>query len=302
MDEKVREELLTKFRGQFGIEPSVMAYAPGRVEVLGNHTDYNEGFVLSAAIDLGCFFAVSLSDDDTCRVLAGDLMKEAIARLETLTPSERSRWANYVFGVFARIVEMHSPKGGFNAAFLSNIPLASGLSSSAALEMSAALALAALYDVKIPKLELAKIGQWAEHNFAGVKCGLLDQISSLFGTENGLAENPAWTYTCAQIESRCAAAVNSAGDINNDGFGDVIIGAPNYDNAASDEGAALVFLGSADGLPVEPDWVFESTSADAHFGEAVASAGDVNNDGYDDILIGAPSLDQDESHLPAGGR
>ena len=122
-----------------------------------------------------------------------------------------------------------------------------------------------------------------------------------FGTENGLTEAPAWTYTCSQAASRCAAALSSAGDINNDGFDDWVIGAPNYNNPEIDEGAVLVFLGSDQGLSDAPDWIFESDQVGAEFGESVTSAGDVNGDGNDDLIIGAPYLDHSESMPNYGG-
>ena len=97
-----------------------------------------------------------------------------------------SMWANYVKGCLAGLSSVKAPQFGFDAAFLGNIPLGSGLSSSAALETCATLAIARLFDITLPKLEIAKIGQKAEHTFAGVKCGLLDQASSIYGEENAL--------------------------------------------------------------------------------------------------------------------
>lgn len=186
MNDTFYNEALEKFRGHFGSEPTIVAYAPGRIEVLGNHTDYNEGFVLSAAIDLGTFFLASPSEDKICRIVAGDLMEEAAFTIADPTPTSRHPWSDYVRGVFAKFCARSQPSSGFNGLFFSNIPLAAGLSSSAALEVANALALSALYDVDIPKLELARMCQSAEHDFAGVKCGLLDQISSLFGKKNQL--------------------------------------------------------------------------------------------------------------------
>ena len=182
----VYDELLTKYRAHFGHEPHVVAYAPGRIEVLGNHTDYNEGFVFSAAIQLGTFFAVAKSPSDTCRLVAGDLMREVMFSMDDVAPSASDTWQNYVNGTFAGLAALKPPTHGFDAMFLGNIPLGSGLSSSAALEMSAGLALAKLYAVATDAVMLAKIGQQAEHAYAGCKCGLLDQISSLAGQENKL--------------------------------------------------------------------------------------------------------------------
>lgn len=199
---EIYDEVVCKFSDHYGRPHSVAAYAPGRIEVLGNHTDYNEGFVLSAAINLGTFFLAAPSDDTTCRLMAADIMEEVAFDISSLSPCpvypecgrrERSRraspdsiWSNYVKGVFAKLCERAQIKSGFLGMFLGNIPLGAGLSSSAALEMASGLALCSLYNVELERIELAKIGQAAEHEYAGVKCGLLDQISSLFGKENEL--------------------------------------------------------------------------------------------------------------------
>ena len=182
----VYDELIQIFKDRFGSSPAHSAYAPGRVEVLGNHTDYNEGLVLSAAINFGTFFAVSPREDRTCRLVAGDLGHQVTFDLDRLEPITSDTWANYVIGVVAGL-QMHGETPmGFDAAFLGNIPLGAGLSSSAALEICSGLALSALYGLDVSTLDLARIGQAAEHEFAGVKCGLLDQISSLYGKRNQL--------------------------------------------------------------------------------------------------------------------
>ncbi|MDP6629674.1 MAG: galactokinase [Kiritimatiellia bacterium] len=174
------------FQDHFGHPHTVASYAPGRVEVLGNHTDYNEGFVLSAAINFGTYFLASPSEDTTCRIVAGDLMAEVSFDVSAPNPVTENTWANYVIGVLAGLQSHGEAQGGFNGMFLGNIPLGAGLSSSAALEMCTGLALGKLYGIEVEPLEMAKIGQKAEHEHAGVKCGLLDQVSSLFGQENAL--------------------------------------------------------------------------------------------------------------------
>lgn len=175
---------LDKFRGAYGRAPEVVAYAPGRVEVLGNHTDYNQGCVLSAAIDRGTFFAVARAAGPGCRLTAGDLMREVRFPVDRPAAVGDERWANYCLGVLDGLAAQVAPRAlpaGFDALFLGNLPLGSGLSSSAALEIGTGLALAQLYGIDLPPLALARIGQRAEHLFAGVQCGLLDQISSLYG-------------------------------------------------------------------------------------------------------------------------
>lgn len=184
--QNVQDVMLRKFLDTYGHEPQIVTYAPGRVEVLGNHTDYNEGYVLSAAINLGTYFAVSPREDGKARLVAGDVMEEVGFDVLDPVPTKDHMWSNYVKGVLHGINAKRMPSHGFEAMFLGNIPLGSGLSSSAALEMSAGLAFARLYDVTMSPLELAQIGQRAEHEFAGVKTGLLDQFSSLHGKKDCL--------------------------------------------------------------------------------------------------------------------
>ncbi len=180
------DNTVEKFIDHYGLPHSIAAYAPGRVEILGNHTDYNEGFVLSVAINMGTVFLASPSNNTTCRLVAGDLMEETSFDISHITPSKVNTWQNYVIGVLAGLREHGNINTGFNGLFLSNIPLGAGLSSSAALEMAAGLAFCSFYKLDIDKLTLAKIGQRAEHEYAGTKCGLLDQISSLYGKDDHL--------------------------------------------------------------------------------------------------------------------
>lgn len=188
VNKTVYDELLKKYREHFGHEPDVVAYAPGRIEVLGNHTDYNEGFVFSAAINYGTFFAVSKSATTKCRLVAGDLMREVAFDVAAIAASKTDTWQNYVKGTLAGLVAIKDAPCGFDGLFLGNIPLGSGLSSSAALEMCTGLALCKLYGIEVDAVALAKIGQTAEHAYAGCKCGLLDQISSLAGQEGKLVK------------------------------------------------------------------------------------------------------------------
>lgn len=186
VNEDVYNELAAKFSGHYGCAHTVAAYAPGRAEVLGNHTDYNEGYVLAAAINLGTFFMATPTADGTCRIVAGDLMEEESFELTHISPVSAGSWSNYVRGVAAGLRAREEMPNGFLGMFLGNIPLGSGLSSSAALEVSTGLALSALYDMEVSRPCMARICQTAEHEYAGVKCGLLDQITSLYGQEDRL--------------------------------------------------------------------------------------------------------------------
>ena len=190
-NQEVYDELVGKFEKMYGAKPQIVAYAPGRIEVLGNHTDYNEGYVFSAAIDKGTFFAVSPSDDENCELTAADLMETAKFTLSTVAPAKEMTWQNYVTGTFNWLFDGEPAKAGkgWKGMFLGNIPLGAGLSSSAALEMCTVLALSKLYGVEKDKTTMAKIGQKAEHTFAGCPCGLLDQASSMYGKAGSLVKS-----------------------------------------------------------------------------------------------------------------
>ena len=190
-NQDVYEQLVQKFEKMYGAKPEIVAYAPGRIEVLGNHTDYNEGYVFSAAIDKGTFFAVSKSDDSLCELTAGDFMETVKFDISDAKPATEMTWQNYVTGSFNWLFggKPAEAKFGWKAMFLGNIPLGAGLSSSAALEMCTLLALQKLYGIEMDKTATAKIGQKAEHTFAGCPCGLLDQASSLYGKAGALVKS-----------------------------------------------------------------------------------------------------------------
>ena len=191
-NKEVYDELVAKFEKMYGEKPQVVAYAPGRIEVLGNHTDYNEGYVFSAAIDKGTFFAASPTADTSCELTAGDFMETVKFDIGAVAPSkETMTWQNYVTGTFNWLFDGKpaEAKHGWRGMMLGNIPLGAGLSSSAALEMCTALALSKIYGIEKDKTTLAKIGQKAEHTFAGCPCGLLDQASSMYGKAGALVKS-----------------------------------------------------------------------------------------------------------------
>ena len=191
LNQEIYDELVAKFEKVYGEKPTTVAYAPGRIEVLGNHTDYNEGYVFSAAIDKGTFFAVAPTADRNCELTAGDFMETAKFTLDTVAPAKEMTWQNYVTGTFNWLLDGEPQKAayGWKGMFLGNIPLGAGLSSSAALEMCTALALSKLYGIEKDRTTLAKIGQKAEHTFAGCPCGLLDQASSMYGKAGALVKS-----------------------------------------------------------------------------------------------------------------
>jgi hypothetical protein len=121
-----------------------------------------------------------------------------------------------------------------------------------------------------------------------------------FGSENGPGAAPAWTFTCSSPESICGYALSTAGDLNQDGYDDILVGAPGFDSPEANEGAALFFFGGPGGPAEAPDWIIEGDQPEAWFGVAVAGGGDVNGDGCDDILVGSSLFDRDEDHPDLG--
>ena len=192
LNQEVYDKVVAEFAAKFGGAPETVAYAPGRIEVLGNHTDYNEGYVFSAAIDKGTFFAASPAADDSVTLVALDMGETYSTTIGAVAPVKSGMtWANYPLGTFNWLMggKPAAAGRGFRAVFGGNIPLGAGLSSSAALEMATALALQKVYGTSFGKTELAKIGQKAEHTFAGCPCGLLDQASSMYGQAGALVKS-----------------------------------------------------------------------------------------------------------------
>jgi len=162
---------------------TIQAYAPGRAELLGNHTDYNEGLVLSMALNCGTFLKGEKKPGRNLILHAKDLQESFTTSLDALKPQTEKTWTNYVIGVAARLQEKGVQLGGAEIDISSTLPMGAGLSSSAALEISTALFLKRAYPFEMTSIDLVKVAQWAEHHYSGVKCGLLDQISSLMSKD-----------------------------------------------------------------------------------------------------------------------
>ena len=158
--------------------------APGRAEWLGNHTDYNDGFVLGVGLDMGATVAASTRSSRILRMHAADLGETSEHALDHLEPESKGSWVNYVIGVAAEFIRRGAKPEGLDLQIRSTVPMGAGLSSSAALECATARALQKAWSTNFSDLELAQIGQAAEHRFAGVRSGLLDQITSLFSRRN----------------------------------------------------------------------------------------------------------------------
>lgn len=178
--------LTKKFKEHFNANPTLLVRAPGRINLIGEHTDYNNGFVLPAAIDKAIYFAISPRNDQKCIIYAYDLDDSYEFSLDNLQKSEKG-WANFLLGVLAEIVsEGKQINTGFNLVFGGDVPLGAGLSSSAAVESGIGFALNELYNLDLSKLDLALIAQQAEHKYAGVNCGIMDMFASIHGKENAV--------------------------------------------------------------------------------------------------------------------
>lgn len=188
------EKAIERYKERFGNAPRAAAMAPGRVEVLGNHTDYNGGYVMSAAIERTTTVVGDGLGDDRIALVTANFGKEAAHSAAAIAPDPQNDWAGYVLGVADQLKKGGVAVGGFQAVIDSDVPVGSGLSSSAALEVSTALFLQQLFRFEMDKMEIAKLCQRAENQFVGVSSGLMDQFSSVFGRENSLLFLDCLTY------------------------------------------------------------------------------------------------------------
>jgi galactokinase len=176
----IQASVIQAFRRKFGEAPAIVVRAPGRINLIGEHTDYNEGFVLPAAIDRALWFAVSPRNDHRLQLQALDLKEEFQGNLTDLQKSQLG-WPNYLLGCFSELLQDKHPIDGVNLVFGGDIPLGAGLSSSAALESGLLLALNELFQLGLSRPELARLAQRAENNFVGMNCGIMDMFASLMG-------------------------------------------------------------------------------------------------------------------------
>ena len=180
--EFVRSRFIKHFDGTTG---SVYA-SPGRINLIGEHTDYNGGFVFPGAVDKGMIIEIKPNGEDKVKAYSIDL-KDYVEFGLNEEDAPRASWARYIFGVCREMIKRGVEVKGFNTAFAGDVPLGAGMSSSAALESAYAYAINDLFgENKIDKFELAKVGQATEHNYIGVKCGIMDQFASVFGKEGSL--------------------------------------------------------------------------------------------------------------------
>ncbi len=174
--------LQQKFETLYNDKPIVVR-SPGRVNIIGEHTDYNDGFVLPAAINKAIYIAVNKRSDEEINLFAQDYQQQHQSSLSTVAPSDK-RWPNYILGVVDQLQKRGYQLGGFNLVIDGDVPLGAGLSSSAAVECATAFALNHLFNLGIEKIEMVQAAQLAEHTFAGVMCGIMDQFASMFGKKD----------------------------------------------------------------------------------------------------------------------
>ena len=181
--ESLRDQVIAAFSEQFGDVPTLLARAPGRVNVIGEHTDYNEGFVLPMAIDRAVWIALRPRDDARVALRSLDFRQTAVIDLHSLVHANGG-WAEYVRGVAWSLTQAGlSPTVGWDGVVAGNVPRGAGLSSSAALELAAARAFAATNDLAWEPATMARVAQHAENEWVGVKCGIMDQMISAAGRE-----------------------------------------------------------------------------------------------------------------------
>jgi galactokinase len=176
--EKIRKHFISRFNGT-----PLVVRAPGRINLIGEHTDYNDGYVMPAAIDKGIVCAITPNYSNICHLFAYDLDEEHEFSLEEFEKSEKG-WPNYIMGVVDQFQKRGLNIQGFDCVFGGNIPLGAGLSSSAALECAFAYSLNILFDHKLSNLELTKLALGAENEFVGLNCGIMDQFASIHGKAN----------------------------------------------------------------------------------------------------------------------
>ena len=175
-----KEQILKIFQDKIGGDAPEVYTSPGRINLIGEHTDYNGSFVFPGAVDKGMIAAIRLNGTDKIKAYAADLDEWSEFGLnEEDLPKEG--WAKYIFGVCREITKRGGKVVGFDTAFAGDVPLGAGMSSSAALESTFGYALNDMLSLGIDKFELARIGQHTEHNYVGVMCGIMDQFASIFG-------------------------------------------------------------------------------------------------------------------------
>lgn len=184
------------FQDKFEKNP-IVVFSPGRINIIGEHTDYNDGFVFPAAVNKGIVAAFQKSSSNSSTAYAMDLDEKISFSINSIKPFVKGSWMNYILGVISEIQKIGKNIGDFNVVFSGNIPAGSGMSSSAALENSIVFGLNELFDLGLSKKDMIFISQRAEHNYVGVNCGIMDQYTSMFGKKDH-----ALLLDCRSIEAQ----------------------------------------------------------------------------------------------------
>lgn len=178
-DEK---QIKHEFKKRFQTEPLIVR-SPGRINLIGEHTDYNDGFVMPAAVDKEILFAIDFAQGDKSSLHALKFDETFELRHDKIAKVDEPKWANYLLGVIDQFESSGHKVRPVNCIFGGDIPVGAGMSSSAAMECGFGFAINELHRFGVPKLEIVKMAQWAEHNYAGVKCGIMDQFASMMGKD-----------------------------------------------------------------------------------------------------------------------
>ena len=209
----LEQSVIKTFRSKFHADPQIVLKAPGRINLIGEHTDYNQGFVLPAAIDRYMVFAMTPNESNSFRIKAIDENEEIALDYMSLQKSENS-WANFFIGNLIELFNVDLRIPGFDCVFSSNIPRGAGMSSSSALECGFLTGIQTMFDLPLNKMDLVHISQRCNHNFLGLQGGIMDQFATLHGKKDCAirldCQDYSYSYYNAQIPHNTWVIINSS--------------------------------------------------------------------------------------------